>query len=174
MFLLGSLLFILTIISYWRCISNKKRISNSSEILSQMFNDNVDIMQHLGYYNVNINATKLNFIMECLEHLLYSSNPNYDELCCFSWDKFNLDDNFKEQLENNFINYCTTIKKNKTDFTVNEITSFIKKQEVYKKLETKLNYTMLRAIVLSKYLNDNITDNLIDVLSIDEKNILTA
>lgn len=180
MIMLSLILFLATLISYWRFISNKKNVtdsaetSDSAEIINYFFENNVDIMQHLGYYNININSTKLDFIMECIKYLLYSSNPNFNEMFSFSWLSFGLDDDFTGELERNFINYCVTNNKSKNDFTINELTSFIKKQNSYKKLETRLNYTLSRAIILSKYLNENETDVLVDALTAEEKKMLIA
>ena len=59
------------------------------------------------------------------------------------------------------------------DLTFNELRIFITKTTVYKNLEERLNFMMLRAIVLSKYLNDTSTDRLVEALKYQELDILT-
>lgn len=174
MFLLGFIICSMMFYSYWRFITTKKIIDTPTDVINYMFTNNIEIMRKIGYYNININETKAIYIYECIIWLLFSHTSNnivthYD----FS-DEFEITENIANKLYNDFEFFCKTHNKSKYDLTINEICAFIKTQVVYKKLDAKLNYTFARAIILSKYLNDDTTKNLLNVLTDDEKNILIS
>lgn len=140
--------------------------------IKKKLNDNVTILDKLGYYNFNKNDIKTCFLLECMNYLLYCDNPNYTKTdflvkCC------NLDDKEITDFSNNFQNLCLQTHKNKMNFTVNEIMTFIKKSEIYKKLDQELSYKLKRSIILSKFINETTVEKLINALSIDELNLLS-
>ena len=51
--------------------------------------------------------------------------------------------------------------------------TFIKKSEIYKKLDQELSYKLKRSIILSKFINETTVEKLINALSIDELNLLS-
>jgi hypothetical protein len=168
--------FAFFVYSIVQCIPSKKFINNSfdEEYEIEQTNNNVIILSKLNYYNVNTNASRTSFIVECMEYLLYSRNPNFMEEYTFCFDNFNMDSNSIEKLYTEFEILCTQLKKYKLDFTIGEITNFIKNSDIYKKLEVELNYKLKRSIVLSKFINDTTSDKLIDSLTLQELEILEA
>jgi hypothetical protein len=126
----------------------------------------LDILKNLGYYNFNLNMLKTSIIVECIQYLLYSSNPNYNYDFCF--DDYDIKEPLLDELEHNFETLCQTQNKNKFEFTNEELIKFIKTQEIYKQIDQKLNYAFSRTIILSKYINDKTTDNLLKNLTKDE------
>ena len=158
-------------------LPSKKIINNSlnEEYETLQTNNNIIILSKLNYYNVNINATRTSFILECMEYLLYSRNPNFTQeytFCFENFDNFNLDDGFIEKLYTEFEILCMQLKKCNSDFTIGEITNFIKNSDIYKKLELELNYRLKRSIVLSKFIDDNTSDKLINSLTLQELELL--
>jgi hypothetical protein len=147
---------------------------------SKTYNDNVSILESLGYYNLNINNIKECFILDCTKYLLYVGNPNYTFIDTpedfkeeYSFYIKDLENTFLNKLHEELLNYCITKNKLIKDLTFNELRTFITNTTVYKNLEERLNFMMLRAIVLSKYLNDLNTDRLIDALNYKELDCLT-
>ncbi len=136
-------------------------------------NDNVSILTKLGYYNININAVKIGFILECTNYLLYAHDINFNEIYTFGFDDWFLDMDSVEELYVKFEKICTDEKKNKMDFTINEIITFIKKSDIYIKIEQDLGFKLKRAIMLSKYTNSITSDKLINALTLEELNILS-
>lgn len=171
MFLFATIILFLTFYNFRNFISTKI-INRPLEIINYYFGKNIEIMVHLGYFGININEIKATFIYECVNYLLFSHSPHnivseYD----FSGD-FYMDENLLNAFYNDFEIYCKLHNKQKFDLTINEIINFIKNQDVYKKLEIKLNNKLSRAIILSKYLNENTTTNLINALTDEEKSII--
>ena len=171
--LIFALVFLLTALAFWRVESFKRFLTYATKKKDNSY-DNVIILSALGYYNININAIKTSFVAECINYFLYCSDPNYTISYNFVFDDFILDEYSIDELYSKFKEHCISQNKNNTDFTFNELTTFIKNQDIYKDLEKKLNYRLSRAIVLSKYLNNKDVDELLDVLTDKEKEILTS
>lgn len=173
MFFLCAILFIFFVYSIVQfipsCLVIDKVFSKQTKINT---NNNVAILKKLDYYSVNTNATKTSFIMECVNYLLYSRNPNYTEVYDFSFDDFNLDIEDIEKIYSEFNDNCAKNKKYYWDCTVSEITNFIKKCDIYKKLEQELNYKFKRSIILSKFINESTCNKLIDSLTLRELELL--
>ena len=175
MIFLCIVLFAFFIYSILYHLPSNKIINNSfdKEYLTIKSNDNVSILSELGYYNININAIKIGFISECMNYLLFAHNPNFNEIYIFTFDDWNMDIKTIENLYVEFEKLCAEIKKQKIDFTISEITNFIKKSNVYMKLEHELSFKFKRAIILSKYINNITTNKLIDVLTLEELTLLS-
>ena len=157
MLLLASFLFFLTVISYVRFFRSM-RCSKKLNLNELSYSD---ILEYLGYYNLNVNAAKIFFIVESMNYLLFSTNPNYNQL-------YTCDITNRQQMYSDFENYCTEQHKHKFDMTANEIINFIKNHEIFKELNNKISYYTSRTITLSKYANDPTNDNLINALTDDE------
>jgi hypothetical protein len=172
MFILCSFIFLFTLYCYFKFIFDKINVQDNNQC---SFHNNIEILRYLGYYNLNINFAMKIFITECVTFLLYSSIPNYKPKFCDLLDDYKISKELDNNniLYNNFEIFCKTQNKNKFDFTINEIITFIKTQDIYKKVETKLYYDLSRSIVLSKYIDDTTTKNLLNALTDNEKNILS-
>lgn len=168
--------FIYSILHHLPCTKNKNYSFDKKYLLhkSNEVNDSVSILSELGYYNININSIKISFLSECMNYLLYAHNPNYTEVYNFTFDELDIgvDVDAIEDLYIKFENYCAEIKKYKTDFTIGEITTFIKKSDIYTQIEKDLGVKFARAIVLSKFTNSFTINKLIDALTPEELNIL--
>jgi hypothetical protein len=167
--------FIYSILQHLPYIKNKNYFFNKKYPLDKWIdNTNISILSDLGYYNININSIKISFISECMNYLLYAHNPNYTEVYNFTFDEMDIDIDIDdiEDLYINFENYCTEIKKYKTDFTIGEITTFIKKSDIYIQIEKDLGLKFKRAIILSKFTNCFTIDKLRDALTPEELTIL--
>lgn len=175
MFLLCTLFFALFLYNIFKKCPSKKTIDDAieSNYLAHKTNDNVAILNKLGYYNLNINDIRFCFVTECVNYLLYCDNPNYTRTD-FLTDCCNIDNTQMTNFCNSFHDLCLKIHKNKMDFTVNEIVSFIKKSDIYKILDQELSLKFKRAIILSKFTNETSTQKLINALTIDELNLLCA
>ena len=147
--------------------------SFDKEYLTIKLNDNVSILSELGYYNININAIKISFISECMNYLLFAHDTNFNEIYIFTFDNWNIDIKTIKNLYVEFEKLCTDIKKQKIDFTIGEIITFIKKSDVYIKLEHELALKFKRAIILSKYTTNITTNKLIDALTLEELTLLS-
>jgi len=138
-FFLGLSSLIVFLIGIYKIIfvntENKTKTSNIQ-------NDNVSILENLGYYNVNINNIKESFIFNCLNYLLYIDNPNYtfidtpeDFIKEYSYYIKDLDNTFLDKLHEELISFCIQKNKLKKDLTFNELKTFITKTELYKKIQ---------------------------------------
>ena len=138
------------------------------------FRDNVAILTKLGYYNYNYNFIKTEILSNCVNYIIFGNNPNLKLIYEFFFDKVSIENEF---LPNMYMSYQEHCKKNNKvigDTTVNEIINFVKKQESFLKIEKSNDYSMRRAIELSKYLYDYTTDRLIDALTYEELDLLTT
>jgi hypothetical protein len=140
---------------------------------SYSYNLNVIILKKLGYYNLNITKSKNSFLTTLMNLLLFYDSSNYTKI---DFPDYKLYENEMTILVNDFENLCIGMGmgKNKMDLSVNEIMNFIKKSDIYKKMNQDLYFKVNRAVVLSKYLNEKTTYNLLDALSIDEITLLTG
>ena len=166
MIILSAVLFLLTIYGYYGLFKKNDSEPNFYEI----FDDTKSILMCLNYYNVNINSIKIELINNCMIYLLELTEPNCKN---YNLEIYDLNDkNDFNTMIDNFEKYCVSLNKIKYDLTVNEIKNFIKTQIFYKKREKMLNLFFARAIILSKYLNDETIDDLVDVLNERELQIL--
>jgi hypothetical protein len=174
MFFLCALLFLFFIYTITQFFPSKKLIDSviNKEYYTANSKNNIIILSKLGYYNINPNATKTSFISECMNYLLYAHNPNYTELYNFTFDDFNVGLDAIEDLYTQFQKLCISSHKYRTDFTISEITNFIKSSDIYKKLDQELGYKLRRAICLSKFTNDLSVNKLIDSLTLKELEML--
>lgn len=162
------------------CILNYLQMGKICETIVKYFsyksniNDNVNILKILKYYNLNIYSTINNIIPDCIHYLLFSHTPSYNNRYFFEFEYFsNFDvENEIELLYNNFEIYCAKSNKNKLDLPVNEIIDFIKASSLYKNLDVIIKNRYKRAIILSKYINNNNTQELINALTLNELEIL--
>ena len=150
------------------------------------FNDNLDegideYKRRIDRFKNIINlSTKLYFVY-INEDYLYDNkyreeefnDINFNEIYTFGFDDWFLDMDSVEELYVKFEKICTDEKKNKMDFTINEIITFIKKSDIYIKIEQDLGFKLKRAIMLSKYTNSITSDKLINALTLEELNILS-
>ena len=174
--LLPCILFFVFFVYYFlKYFPSKKVIDDAikSNFFKKEPNNNVIILEKLGYYNLNINEIRFCFIFECINYLLYCDNPNYTHNH-FLNDCCDLDEKQIENFCDNFKNLCISRHKNKMDLTINEIKAFIIKSNIYKKLDRELYYKFKRAIILSKFVNEIETEKLINALTIDELNLLSG
>jgi len=178
MFLLCTLFFALFLYNIFKLYPSRKTIDDAIELNcttenKDKKNDNVVILDKLGYYNLNVNDIRFCFVSECMNYLLYCDNPNYTKTD-FLTDCCGIDDTQITNFCNDFENFCLKIHKNKMDFTVNEIVSFVKKSDIYKILDQELGLKLKRAVILSKFTNEVKTEKLINALTIDELNLLCS
>jgi hypothetical protein len=169
-------LFIYATVKYnnIRTIENNTKNTQKNVDVNFMptINNNVLILDKLGYYNFNKNDILMCFLLDCMNHLLFYSNPNYTKSDFF--------ENCSEQdpveisiFYDEFEKKCLELGKGKMDLTVGEIISYIKKSDIYKNLDKELSLKFKRAILLSKHLNDKTSEKLINNLTIQELNLLT-
>ena len=174
---------------------NKNNIINQSDITNEI----IQMMDHLGYYNININREKQIYINDYIQNILYSSNPNTIELSyfkslndndvkvkhenkCGCEDKncdYNDDSDKEEEIHDENTNYfkqdyINFEDNNINNYTIKELTDIIKETECYKNYEIFLNNKLNRSIVLSKHLNDNTTNDFYNNLQIHEHQKLNS
>jgi hypothetical protein len=182
MFLLFAVLiglFIYNILYFFKILYQNDTFMTSSgdlnfdnSLKTNKKNDNVIILEKLGYYGININEIKLFFILECMNYLLNNDNPNYINYVKNS--KFYKYNNEQiEKLSENFQQFCSSIQKNKMDLSMGEIKKFIIKSEAYKNIERELFLKLKRAVLLSKFTNEITANKLINSLTIEELEFLT-
>lgn len=173
MILLNVAIFIFFVVSlFTNLFTNKKNVNKTINICVDKVTDNVEILEMLNYYCPNVKKYKEIFIIDCMVYMLNFENPNTNYLKEGLLDNESVDDKTVENFINKFVEYSTNLNKSPKDFTFNELVIFIKKQDIYKNYENKINIMLNRSIVLSQYLNDTNSNRLIKALTSDELKLL--
>lgn len=169
MFCLTIFLFSVLLYSFYQHFIKSK--STQCKIKDN-FVDNVAILTKLGYYNYNYNFIKTEILSNCVNYIIFGNNPNFNLIYEFCFD--DVENDFLPNILMSYQEHCKKNDKVIGDTTVNEIINFIKKQELFIKMQKTNNDSMKRAIELSKYLYDYTTDRLIDALTYEELDFLTT
>lgn len=140
-----------------------RKCSECKNVKNNLNHENVLILKKLGYYNLNINALKMNYIVESLFNIMFLDNINY------TFNKIKINNNISiDKLYDDFNKYCNLHNKNKYDMSFNELIAYIKNTDDYINYEKNLTIQFKRAVILSRYIYDKNSDNLINNLELHE------